>query len=265
MTKIGFIGAGRMAEALIARLGSPREIIASDVDKNRLRFLRSKYGISVASDNCEVWAKADIVILAVKPQNIGDVMTNDECLMTNYGIVISIAAGVPLSYLQKKLPKAKIVRAMPNNPALIGQGITALAKGKNVPAAALAKAKKIFSKVGVVVDVPEQWLDAVTGLSGSGPAFVYQTIAALVEGGVKAGLPKKIATQLAVETVIGAANTLKETGKEPHELTQMVASPGGTTIEGLKVLSSKKFEQILSEAVLAAADKSKLLSQKWTS
>ncbi|HVN67446.1 MAG TPA: pyrroline-5-carboxylate reductase dimerization domain-containing protein, partial [Candidatus Sulfotelmatobacter sp.] len=148
-------------------------------------------------------------------------------------------------------------------PALVGHGMTALAKGPGPGTWSLAPAKKIFSAVGDVALVPEKWLDAVTGLSGSGPAYVYQMIEALTDGGVKVGLPKSLAARLALQTVLGAALTVKLTGKEPAELRSMVTSPGGTTIEGLNVLGKKGFNRAIKEAIAAAARKSKILSRQW--
>jgi len=268
VTRIGFIGGGKMAEALISRLGSPRNIIASDVNIKRLNYLKKKYKIKVTKDNLDVFSKADIIILAVKPQSIAKVLNElrtESSELRGKKLIISIAAGIPLAYLQKKLPGLPIVRAMPNNPCLIGMGITALAKGKKVSAANYRRVEAIFKSVGEVVNAPEKWIDAITGLSGSGPAYIYKAVEGLIFGGVVAGLPKKVAAQLALQTILGAATTVKETGKSPQELCEMVASPGGTTIEGLKVLKSRKFSRALMEAVIAASKKSKKLSQKWTS
>jgi len=264
VTKLAFIGGGKMAEALILKLESPQNINVSDLDKKRLLQLRRKYGIKIAKDNGAAFKSGKIIILAVKPQNMAGVL-GEIGELGNRGIgerlIISIAAGISLSYLQKKLPGMPIIRAMPNNPCLVGCGITALAKGKLVSKAAYKEAEKIFKAVGEVVSVPEKWMDAVTGLSGSGPAFVYQAISALILGGVAASLPKKLAQKLALQTVLGAAATVAKTGKTPLELIKMVASPGGTTVEGLKILQKYKFTRALKEAVVAAARKSKKLSQ----
>ncbi|MFH1347645.1 MAG: pyrroline-5-carboxylate reductase [Candidatus Margulisiibacteriota bacterium] len=263
MTRIGFIGGGKMAEALISRLGSPQRIIASDISRKRLNYLKKKYKIKITPDNLDVFA-CDIVILAVKPQNMAGVLMglrNAERVTRKRKIIISIAAGVSLKYLQKNLPDCQIIRAMPNNPALVGAGMTALAKGKRVTPYVLRVTKGIFQTVGEVIEVPERLMDAVTGLSGSGPAYVYLMIEALASAGEKLGIAKKEAEKLAVQTVLGAAKTMKETGKTAKELREMVASPGGTTIEGLKVLEKRKFSEALVEAVKAAAEKSKKLSQ----
>ena len=260
MSKIVFIGAGKMAEAIISRLGSPQNIIASDINRKRLKYLKKKYRIKIAKNNLEAASAADIIILAVKPQNMAKVLAQ----FRTRKLVISIAAGIPLAYLQKKLPKARIIRAMPNNPCLVGMGITALAKGKLVSGSLYTKAHRIFEAVGEVISVSEKWMDAVTGLSGSGPAYIYQGIEALTEGGVRVGLTKNVAAKLALQTVLGAAATVKETGKSPGELVKMVASPGGTTVEGLKVLAKAKFKPALISAVKAGTKKSKLLSRRWT-
>ncbi len=257
-----------MAEALIARLGSSQKVIASDVKKVRLNYLRKKYKIRVAKSNLEVFRSGSIIILAVKPQNMAKVLEELRAQGTEHRtqkLVISIAVGIPLKYLQKKLPGLPIVRAMPNNPCLVGMGITALTKGRSVNRGLFRKAGVIFEKVGGVVRVPEKWMDGVTGLSGSGPAFVYQMMEALTSGGIAAGLPKNVAAMLALQTVLGSAVTVKGTGKSPRDLRIMVTSPGGTTMEGLKVLNKRKFSRALRDAVVAAAKKSKALNRKWTS
>jgi pyrroline-5-carboxylate reductase len=265
--KLAFVGAGKMAEALIARLPDKKNIYATDISRERLKALSAKYKIKVLENNGAAFTSAEVIILAVKPQQMGEVLDGAGGRGTWAGgrkLIISIAAGIPLSYLQKKLPGHSVVRAMPNNPALIGQGMTALAKGKRVTNYELRITKKIFEAVGEVVEVPEKLMDAVTGLSGSGPAFVYQLIEVMAAGGVKAGLPKKIAARLALQTVYGAAATVKETGRDPEELREMVTSPGGTTIEGLNVLERRLFSAALIEAIGAAAKKSRRLSKQWS-
>jgi len=266
--KIAFIGAGRMAEALIARLKG-HSILASDISAQRLQSLGKKYKIGTTSDNAAALAFGDIVILAVKPQQMAEVLAGlkgqgSRGRGQGSKIIISIAAGIPLGYLHKKLPGMAIIRAMPNNPCLIGEGITALAGGKRTSVKDIKKAGVIFKSVGQVLEVPEKWMDAVTGLSGSGPAFVYQVIEGLIDGGRKAGLPKALAAELALQTLIGAARTAKASGSTPAELTAMVASPGGTTIEGLAVMKKQRTAHSLSLAVLAAAKKSALLTKRWT-
>jgi pyrroline-5-carboxylate reductase len=264
--KLAFIGAGKMAEAIIARLGRSAKITVSDIDRRRLRLLRSRYGVRPARDNRAAFAAAPVVILAVKPQNVAEVLAelSGKELRINRGkLVISIAAGIPVKYLQKKLPGCRIIRAMPNNPALVGQGITALAKGPGAGGQGAKTARTVFQAVGEVVEVPEKWLNAVTGLSGSGPAFIYLVLEALAKGGAAQGLPAKLAERLAVQTVLGAAATVKTTARAPRELREMVTSPGGTTVEGLAVLEKYKLAGAVAGAVRAAATKAKVLSAKW--
>lgn len=264
--KIAFLGAGKMAQALISHLGAPTRIIASDKDKRRLKYVRAKYGVKIAGNNIGAFEVGDVVVLAVKPQNMAEVLAEVQGPMSNVGkqkLVISIAAGIPLKYLEKKLPGASIIRAMPNNPCMVGHGVTALAKGKKVSSKQYAVAEKIFVSMGEVVEVPEKWMDAVTGLSGSGPAFVYSVMEALAAGGVAAGLPRNAAAKLALQTVLGAAQTAKITGRRPRELREMVTSPGGTTVEGLAVLERSGAAKAFASAVRAAAKKSKTLSKRW--
>jgi len=261
--KIAFIGAGKMAEALISRLGSPRNITASDIDKRRLSYLRAKYKIKIARNNREAFRAGKVVVLAVKPQQMAEVLKELGDGDRTTRVIISIAAGIPLKYLEKKLPGASIIRAMPNNPCLVGAGMTALAKGKRASSKQYAAVDKIFKSVGEVIRVPEKWMDAVTGLSGSGPAFVYLMLDALIEGGKAEGLPFPVAEKLALQTVLGAAETARRTVHSLKKLREMVASPGGTTVEGLAVLKKYKMEKSLSVAVRAAAKKAKILSERW--
>jgi len=265
VTSIGFIGGGKMAEAIIkglitAKQFSPTNIRVFDLELDRLQHLRSTYHIVTGfKGNQQVINDSDVVVLSIKPQNMAEAIKG--LAIAQGKLLISIAAGITLNYLQKNLPEVAIVRAMPNNPALVGQGVTALAAGKQAAAKDLEQAKKIFKAVGQVVEVDERLMDTVTGLSGSGPAFVYLFIEAMAEAGKKYGLNKAVAEQLALQTVLGSAATMIKTGKSAKELRTMVTSPGGTTIDGLKVLEKKKFVQVVAEAVKAAADKSKKLSQ----
>lgn len=265
MTSIGFIGGGKMAEAIIkglitAREFTPTNIRVFDVQADRLEQLRSTYHVVTGfKGNQQVIKDSDVIVFSVKPQDMAEVVRQLE--VPQGKLVISIAAGITLKFLEKKFSQAAVIRAMPNNPALIGQGVTALAAGKQAKTKDLELAKKVFRAVGQVVEVDEKLIDIVTGLSGSGPAYVYLFIEALTEAGEKYGLDQAVAQQLALQTVLGSAATMVKTAKSAKELKQMVASPGGTTIEALKVLEKKKFNQIIAEAVKAAADKSKKLSQ----
>lgn len=264
MTSIGFIGGGKMAEAIIrglisSKAFSPSEIRVSEPDPERIKRLKERYSISVADNNRDVIPLSDIIILAVKPQVLTGVLP--EITPMAGQLLISIAAGITLAYMEKRLPGTPIIRTMPNNPALVGAGMTAMAVGTKVKKEQLEEARKIFASIGEVVEVEEKFMDAVTGLSGSGPAYVYLMIEALTEAGKELGLEQDKARRLAVETVYGAAKTIKDTGKPAEELREMVTSPGGTTIEGLKVLEKKKFVEAVVAAVKAAAQKSKKLSQ----
>jgi len=264
VTSIGFIGGGRMAEAIIqgllsSNLVSGSEIFVYDIKANLREYLSKKYFISVEAENQKVASLSEVLILAVKPQNVSEAIKGLE--IPKEKLLISIAAGIRLGYLEKAFPSVPIVRVMPNNPALVGAGITAMTLGKSAKEPHRHLAEKIFKSVGEVIMIEEKNMDAVTGLSGSGPAFVYLAIEAMTDAGKKLGLDQKAAQKLALETVLGAARTMKETGKSAKELREMVTSPGGTTIEGLKVLEKRKFAAALREAVIAAARKSKTLSR----
>lgn len=264
--KIAFIGGGKMAEAMIARLKSYK-IIVSDVDPKRLAALDFKFKLKTTFNNQEAFDYGEVVVLAVKPQQVGAVLAevgSSESGVRSRKLVISIAAGIPLRYIEKKLPGAAVVRAMPNNPALVGKGITAIAKGKKVGSRELRVGRVILEAIGEVVEVPERYMDAVTGLSGSGPAFVYEAIEGLIDGGVACGLPPKLAEKLALRTIVGAVETVEQTAKPPQVLKAMVTSPGGTTIEGLKVLEKFELKRAKREAVIAATKKAKELARRWT-
>lgn len=263
MVSIGFIGGGRMAEALIRgsiSSGSfkPDQISFFDIDPKRSDHIRRKYGVKAANAD-EVVKDPEVVVLAVKPQVVAEAIKGLS--VPKEKLLISIAAGISIGFLEKAFPGVAVIRSMPNNPALAGAGITALARGEHVSDEQLALAGGIFRSVGEVVMVKEKDMDAVTGLSGSGPAYVYLMIEALAEAGKKLGLDPATAEKLALETVSGAARTMQETKKSARELREMVTSPGGTTLEGLRVLEKMRFAEALVEAVAAAAKKSKKLSQ----
>ncbi len=267
MVKIGFIGTGRMGTALLvgilkAKLARPSDIVIYDADQKKLAQTAKRYKVTASKSAARTAINSEVLILAVKPQTIGEVL--DE--IKNFsGLAISVAAGINLKYLAKKLKSARVIRTMPNNPALIGEGITGIAAAETTTVKDRNIAVHIFESVGDVVLLNEKHFDAVTGLSGSGPAFVYQFVEAMLEVGVSLGLERAVSRQLALKTVIGAINTLLATGLSPNELTAQVASPGGTTIEGLAVLEKGQFKKILSQAVSAAAKKSKILGTKFSS
>ncbi len=256
-----------MAEAVIEgvtkkRIVNPKDIYVSDVDAKRLTFLSKKFKINAFSDNKKAVLISDTVVLAVKPQNMPGVLSNIASSLQADQLFISIAAGISLKFLEKRLSGCAVVRAMPNNPCLIGEGMTVLSKGASATESDLKQAEKIFASLGRVKVLPEAQLDAVTGLSGSGPAFVYRFIEGLAEGGVKSGLKKDVSLELAVQTVLGAVKTVIETKLSTKELCDMVASPGGTTLEGLKVLDEAKFNAIVADTIHAAFMRAKQIREE---
>jgi pyrroline-5-carboxylate reductase len=264
---IGFLGAGKMATALAAgfiRAGlvNPKQVMASDVSKAACASFAKEVGGKTTDSNAEVAKFAEVLILAVKPAQVTEVLAEIREQFSAKQLLISIAAGVPLAKLEAGLgANARLIRVMPNTPALVGASATAFTMGKSAQVADAELAQKLFSAVGLAFQLKEPLLDAVTGLSGSGPAYVYLIIEALSDGGVAAGLPRDTATKLAAQTVLGGAKMVLETGMHPGALKDMVTSPGGTTIEGLHELEKGKLRGTLMSAVRAAAEKSKKLGQ----
>lgn len=255
-----------MAEALIggllaAKLCKPAQLWATDPASARLDHLKRRYGIQVSGQNREAVAWADVTVLAVKPQVmdavLGEIKT--DAVRT---FVVSVAAGVPIRKITDACgAKTRVVRAMPNTPALVRAGMTALAAGSSVREEDLRCARQMFESVGRVVPVEERLMDAVTGLSGSGPAYVFLAIEALADGGVKMGLPRDTAELLAAQTVLGAARMVLETGQHPARLKDQVASPGGTTIAGLHRLELGGLRATFIDAVEAATKRSQELGR----
>jgi len=265
--RIAFIGGGRMAEALIKGLIKSKKIkssgiMVSDILAERREYLKNNYGVRVTGNNQESADFGDTIILSVKPHIMKEGIRNLK--VSREKLIISIAAGIPISFLQNIFIENPIVRVMPNNPALIGEGMTAIAYGSKAKDKDQAKALEIFDSVGETVEVEEGLLDAVTGLSGSGPAFVYLFIEAMIEAGENLGIKKEVARGLAIQTVLGAAETVKKTKKTTQELIGMVTSPGGTTLAGLAVLEDRGFKQALIDAITRAAARARELSQEWT-
>jgi pyrroline-5-carboxylate reductase len=264
---IGFLGAGKMATALArgfirAKLAGPDQILASDPVAGARTAFAKETEAKIANSNTEVVQSAKVIFLAVKPDQVASVLADVREHFTSEHLLISIAAGVPIAKLESGLSAgARVIRVMPNTPALVGESATAYAPGKSATNADTELAQKLFSAVGAAFQVKEYLLDAVTGLSGSGPAYVYQFIEALSDGGVAAGLPRDIATKLAAQTVLGSAKMVLETGQHPGALKDMVTSPGGTTIEGLHELEKGKLRGTVISAVRAATEKSKKLGQ----
>jgi pyrroline-5-carboxylate reductase len=265
---IGFIGAGKMGSALIegiikAGVVKPENISVSDVYEPFLDELKTKFGIRVSTDNSVIARKSDILILAVKPQTLGSVLANLRDYVTSDKLVISIAAGVPLSTYEDALPEGtRVVRVMPNIAATVSEAASGISPGKSATSEDLKTALEIFSAVGTAVQVPESLMDAVTGLSGSGPAFIFPVIEAMADGAVLEGMDRKSALTLAAQTVLGAAKMMLETGMHPGELKDMVTSPAGTTIHGIHALEEAGVRAAFMNAVIRASERSKELGKK---
>ncbi|MGB3190672.1 MAG: pyrroline-5-carboxylate reductase [Limnoraphis sp.] len=269
--KFGLIGGGVMGEALLSRLIAqkiylPSDVIVSEPQAQRREVLQQQYGVEVTGDNCKAAQVTEVLLLAVKPQILDTIISDlaalslgDSTPPQSEVMIISILAGVPLSKLESAFLHRPVIRVMPNTPATVGAGISAIASGQAVKPDHLKLAQKILAAVGEVVEVPEYLMDAVTGLSGSGPAYVALMVEALSDGGVAAGLPRAIASKLALQTVLGTAELLQKTGMHPAELKDRVTSPGGTTIAGVGTLEQAAFRSALIEAVKAACQRSKEL------
>ena len=263
MNKIGFIGAGNMAFALakaIKKAKLAKSIIVSDVNKERLDFVKEELKINVSADNKEVVSKSDVVFLAVKPQVIDAVLSEIKDIVKDQ-LIISIAAGVKLKKLESKLKNKKIVRVMPNTPCLVGEMAAGFSVGKNVNDDDIKLVEEILNSAGKAFYLKEEMLDAVTGLSGSGPAFVARLIEGLIEGGVKSGLNKHVATELALQTFLGTSKLMIEFGMTAEELVKMVSSPGGTTVAGREILEKSDVKDVLSKTVKRATSRSKELGK----
>lgn len=264
-SSIGFIGGGNMAEAIVKGLlaggMAPRNILVSDPVLDRRAHLGSSMQIKTTDDNAEVIAASDLVVLAIKPQMAANVLTGLEGIVTPQKLVISIMAGISTTFIEESLQNGtKVVRAMPNTPALVQAGATAICPGRRATADDLELARELFNLVGTVVTVNERQMDAVTGVSGSGPAYAYSFIEALADAGVKNGLPRDIAVNLAVQTVLGSAKLVQESGEHPAVLRDRVTSPGGTTIAALHALENGRFHGLVMDAVDAAVKRSKELA-----
>ncbi len=265
--KIGFIGGGNMAEAFIKGLmsgGFPAEdILFFEPNEQRRQLMLERYGISCANDNMALVTSSDIVVVATKPQILDKVLADIVTVFNDDKLLISILAGIPTSTFEAGLGgQSRVVRAMPNTPALAGQGAAALCPGTYASDEDRRVAQHLFETVGIALWVEEGQMDAVTGLSGSGPAFVYTFIEALTAGGVQEGLRLDIAHSLAVQTVVGAAHLVKETGEHPALLREKVCSPAGTTISAIRVLEERGLRAMMMEAVGAATNRSRELGKE---
>ena len=265
--RIGFIGGGTMGEAIIKSLlakgvAVPVDISVSDISQSRLDILNERYGVKTTPSNREAANGAEVVILAVKPQELDKVLSDVKGLSPRQ-LVLSIVAGATLDNLRQGLNHSCLVRAMPNMPAQIGEGITVWTVTADVDQQQREMAQSILSALGEEIHVTrEKYIDMATALSGSGPAYIFLIIEALVDAGVHIGLPRDTSEKLAVETILGSTRAVKVLGKHPAELRNLVTSPGGTTTEGLLQLETGGLRSLLLQAVIAAYDKAKSLGAK---
>lgn len=260
--KITFVGSGAIAEALVggiikAGLLLPSQITVCDISPERRIHMETKFGVASAGDASQVAPLADILFLTVKPQVIQTVLDSLAGVVPVTATVISVVAGTSIDTLQQKLPQVPIVRVMPNTPVAVGEGMAAITLGKYADEQAGELATMLFAAVGRTVMVAESAMDAVTGLSGSGPGYAYVMIDALADAGVRVGLPRAVAVTLAAQTLLGAARMVLETGEHPAKLRDMVTSPGGTTIAGIHVLEQAGVRAALIDAVVCATDRSR--------
>jgi len=265
---IGIVGGGKMGEALIAGLLKTKtvekdRILVGEVVPNRREHLTKTYGIECTSDNGEVARRSDILILSVRPRDMATALASVRDSLTPEKLLISIAAGITTKFIQRTLNRqVDLVRAMPNNPCTIGEGMTVLTTAEGTPTSRLEEVERIFASVGRTLSLPENLFDAVTGLSASGPAYVYLFIEALADGGVKVGIPKEVAIVLATQTVLGAARMVLETGEHPAKLKDLVATPGGTTVCGLFELEQGGLRASSMRAVERATARARELSSQ---
>jgi len=266
MLKIGFIGCGKMAEALIkgiidSKITGNNDIYASDRNKERLEHIKKETKINVFDDNKKVVDNSDIIFLAVKPQNMDELLDEIKDKIKNQ-LIVSIAAGITIKKIESKLKDKRIVRVMPNTPCLVGEMAAGFSLGKKCNDKDAMLIEKILNSAGKAFLLKEEMLDAVTGLSGSGPAFIAYLLEAMIEGGIKSGLDKDIAIELALQTAKGTAKLLQETGMTTKELIEAVSSPGGTTIAGREILEKSDVKDIIIKTIKKAAERSKELGSE---
>ncbi|TET16553.1 MAG: pyrroline-5-carboxylate reductase [Dehalococcoidia bacterium] len=265
--KIAFIGGGVMGEAMLSAildkgLSSPQAISVSDIDETRRQHLEQKYGVAVTSDNRQAINRGDVVVLAIKPQNLAGVMAELNGQLKSAQLVLSIIAGARINTLCLGLNHNCVVRAMPNTPAQIGEGISVWTATAEVTEQQKGWAGSVLGAMGKEIYVDdEKYIDMATAVSGSGPAYIFLFVESLVEAAVHIGLPRDMAQELVLQTLLGSGHFLQKSGKEPLELRRMVTSPGGTTAEALLQLEKGKFTELVKQAVEAAYDKTKRLGE----
>ncbi len=266
---IGFLGAGNMAEALIrgilkADLVAPANVFASDISEERLQLLRGQLGIQTTPKNEDVLRSADTIFLCVKPQQVDSVLSEMKSHFdAERHLLASIAAGVPTARMEKHLPEgSRVVRVMPNTPVLVGLGAACICGGQSTRKEDLDTVEALLSSASVVLQVKEPMMDAVTGLSGSGPAYLFYLVEAMVDAGTAEGFSREEASTLAIRTCLGAARMLEETGASPEELRRRVTSPNGTTQAALEQLEGHGVKALLTSAVRRAAERSRELGRE---
>ena len=263
--KVGFIGAGNMAKAIIGGMVKkgiyqPKDIIASRRNEKALEELKAEYGILVTTDNQKIIEEADVVFLAVKPQMFPDVITQIADSVKEGQLFVSIAAGKTLEWIGKEFgKKIKLIRTMPNTPAMVGEGCTGFCGNEFVTEKELETVKEIFDSCGTSYQVPENLMDVVGAVAGSAPAYVFMFMEAMADAAVAGGMPREMAYKMASQTVLGSGKLMLETGKHPGVLKDMVCSPGGTTIGGVKVLEEKGMRGSIMEALDSCIQKSRKL------
>lgn len=265
MKQIGFIGAGKMAQAIINGMlktdfEKPENIRAFEPDGKIAKNVNSEFNIKICANNIELAQKSEVILLCVKPHLVKVVLNEIKNFLKPETIIISVAAGVSTSKIEDIIKlNIPVIRVMPNTPALVGEGMSALCRGKNCSESDMDFSLNLFSKLGRAIEIEERLINAVTGISGSGPAFMYTIIEALADGGLKLGLKKEIAIELAAQTAIGAAKMILETGKHPSVLKDEVTTPAGCTAEGLYVMQENKISASLINTVIKTAERAERL------
>lgn len=264
--KLGFVGAGKMASAIIEGvladgLYSKEEIIASCRSEDTKNRIAKNLGIECTLDNASVFEQCDVVIIAVKPNQINEILSTNIVANSSKKLLVSVAAGIKIATLESYVPDSRIIRVMPNLCSTVLEGASSYTLGTKATKNDGELIKKILNAVGYSFEIEEKDIDAVTGLSGSSPAFMFMVVDALADAGAQLGLPKDLSLKLASQTMLGSAKTVMETGRSPEELKQSVCSPGGTTIEGVKVLDDANIHDIFVKAVKASAEKSKKMGR----
>ncbi len=265
--KVGFIGTGKMASAIIKGLitngvYSAEEVVASNVHESSRMRAEKELGIKVHSATEDMVSECDVIVLAVKPQQIPEVFASGNVKMSSNHLLISIAAGISIKTLKTYVPDSRVVRAMPNICSTISAGATAFSVSENCDENDIKNVTKIFDSIGMCFEVKEKDMDAVSGLSGCGPAYMFMVIEAMADGGVLMGLPRDLSIKLAAQTMLGSAKTVLETGEHPERLKDSVCSPGGATIEGVNTLENYSTRAAFIAAVQAGTEKSKELGKR---